>query len=128
MKRLNTKQLMAERALTTAEKLFFVYLVLDLCNESGVCHLPVTELASRTRLAGSTVSTSIRKLVETGYIRGTKAVNRSGHESWLIHLTEYGVLKEGEAEPAKPVFLLPEPASIEAGPVRIIIRVEARDS
>jgi len=126
-RKLNTRQLMAERKLTTTEKLFYIYLVQDICNDTGICHIPITELHKRTLIAGSSLSTSIRKLIETGYIRGTLTPNRSGHDAWLIHLTEYGLLREGEREPTKPALILPEPASIDAGPVRITITVEPRD-
>lgn len=125
---INMPQLMAERSLSTSEKLFYIYLALNLCDERGRCQLPIRELHERTHLSNGKLNESIPKLVRAGYIWAKLQPGFTGRQSWLLTLTDYGLLKEEEQPAPMPApITLPAPATLEAGPVRITITFEPRE-
>jgi len=116
-----------DRSITHLEKWFFTCLV-DLADERGRLHQSVRALSSATRISASQISEMLRRLVATGYLRGSLSPDARGKSIWLIFLTEKGLLPEGEQGPKRLPITLPGPATIDAGPVRITLIVEPREN
>lgn len=126
MPRPNIPTLRDDTALTHLEKWFFVCLT-DLCDERGRCQRSVRELHRLTHVSLGGISEMLHHLVEMGYIRASPSPDGRGKDTWLIFLTEKGLLGDNETLPPKPPATMPDPATIEAGDIRIKISFEPRE-
>lgn len=110
--------LFADTRLGHMERLLFIAIV-HYSDERGMSPRAVRAWKAKTHISVGHANTLIHHLSDAGYIRVTSS---------FIFLSEKGLLPQDAQPRAAPLLELPGPAILEAGNVRITIRVEPRDT